>query len=817
MVSVRWRKILRDLSSNKSRTMLVVLSIAVGIFATGAIMGAREVLLREFEKDFARSAKASIEYTVADTDQAIVKRISARSDVIKAEGRRTLNMRMRLIDENSSSDANLSSAWESLELNAFPDYNMDIDVAEPLDVTSWPPKPGEIVIEAGALATVDVKAGDWIEVDTGTTTAKLRVVGLAHDVNAIPARFYRQVTGYVNMDTLALINEPEKFNVIAVSTDPSLGRSSTARIATDIRDNILSPAGIVVDRTSVPDPGFHFLGDIFKAVSVLLLIMAFMALALSVFLVITTVSAILIQQTRQLGIMKAIGGQKYQIARLYFGMVFCFGAMALIIGLPLGKIFGQQFIEYAAGVLNFRMTDYAFPAWVTVLLVVIGVVLPLFAAAVPIISGVKRPIVQAFNANALLPDFGEGRLDHFLSSIRWLPRPTALALRTTFTRKGRLAMTLITLVLASGVVMSVFSARASLLQTVDDVGSWWNYDAMIMLSLPAPQDNLIAEAEKIEGVRYAETWLDGRTIINRPDGTKNEAYFTVAYPANTQVLDFQYTLGGPLLPGEPGIIINTELYNDEPYLTPGTMANITVNGQEVSRRVVGVVTGSLMGPSMYMDRDDLSSLMGIPGSATRVVVKMDDALMGTTRFGKPDTSVDGQRASVQQEIADKLEKALDAKNYATSSTQTSIKQLDTTRGQLGILITFLIIMASALAAVGIIGLSGSMTLSVIESTREIGIMRSIGASHRSIFGIYITQGMVVGTLSWIFGAILSAPISWLLIQALIIALGMPLSYKFSWSGIGLWLLLVWLISIVGSVLPAWRASQVSIRDAISYE
>jgi putative ABC transport system permease protein len=203
---------------------------------------------------------------------------------------------------------------------------------------------------------------------------------------------------------------------------------------------------------------------------------------------------------------------------------------------------------------------------------------------------------------------------------------------------------------------------------------------------------------------------------------------------------------------------------------------------------------------------------------------MDRSLEGSLQGGlfgvgipRLDQSMEGVRAYNQQCIAQDLERAFDKKGYAVSETETALMQLDEARGQLGILITFLVIMASALAAVGVIGLSGSMTLSVIESTREIGIMRAIGASHRSVFSVYVTQGLVVGTLSWFLGAIISWPISWALMQALIGALGMTLAYKYSIAGVGICLVLVLAISALGSLLPAWRASQVSIRDAIAYE
>jgi len=824
MIAVRFRKILRDLTSNRSRTLLVVLSIAVGIFATGAILGARQVLLREFEADFADSLKASITFAVSGVDQSVVDKIAQQDEVIATRGQYLSYSRLRLAQSDGLADETLLSSWDALELHAFSQFDSQVNRIEPLTTTAWPPRKGDLLIETSAHAVFDYQIGDLVEVDTGTKVATFRVAGFVHDINAIPARFFRQVTAYTTMDSLELLGEPDVFNVIDIRVKPDLSRVEVSEVANDIKDTVLSPAGIRVISTSVPDPGSHFFGDIFRAVSVLLLGMALMALALSGFLVVTTVSAILIQHTRQLGIMKAIGGRRWQIAGLYFGLVFCFGLLALVIGLPAGILFGYFFVNYAADVLNFRVLDHTYQPSVMFLLVGIGLVLPLIAAAIPIISGVKRPIVDAFNANALLPNFGEGWIDRLLGRIRWLPRPTALALRATFTRKGRFAMTLITLLLASGVVMAVFTARTSLMQTVDDIGSWWQYDAQIRLSQPAPVSNIEAEASKIEGVRYVESWIDAFAVINRPDGTKNEQFFLTGFPADSQVANFQFTEGRLFASGEKGVILNNELAKEESYVVVGDYIDFEIAGQQITRPVIGIVTGSLQGPILYFERDDLAELMGIPANATRVFVQMDSALEGPLSGGflglgvqRLDQSMSGMRAYNQQRLANDLERAFDGKGYAVSDTETAMLQLDEARGQLSILTTFLIIMASALAAVGVIGLSGSMTLSVIESTREIGIMRSIGAGHLAIFGIYVMQGLVVGTISWFLGAIISVPISWALMQALMDALGMSLAYRYSFSGVVVCLVLVWIISALGSVLPAWRASQVSIRDAISYE
>jgi putative ABC transport system permease protein len=96
-------------------------------------------------------------------------------------------------------------------------------------------------------------------------------------------------------------------------------------------------------------------------------------------------------------------------------------------------------------------------------------------------------------------------------------------------------------------------------------------------------------------------------------------------------------------------------------------------------------------------------------------------------------------------------------------------------------------------------------------------MRAIGASHRSIYQVFVTEGIVIGLLSWAGGVIVSVPMSYGLVALLTAAIGVPLSFAFSWEAVGGWLVLVTAISAVASLLPAFNASQVSVRDAISYE
>jgi putative ABC transport system permease protein len=800
MIAPRWKKVARDLTAHRVRTALVVLSIAIGVFAIAVVMGGREILLREFDVDFAVSAPPSAEFMTSDFSAQLPQHIAERKDVRAAEGRRKVSV--RYTDKASAPDEP-TAGWDALQLSAVPEFDRSgVQRLVKEEYTSWPPRPGGLILEKSALQVGRFSVGETVTVEgPGGKRAELRIEGFAHDINQVPAQFQGSITGYISMDTLPLLGEPTELNQLSIVLDPTISRSAASRIAADIRDTDLASAGVRTFRLDVPEPGSHFLGDIFKAVSLLLLALGIMALALSAFLVVTTVQAIMAQQVRQVGIMKAVGGRRTQISRMYLALVGAYGLLAVAVGLPVGLITGAWFAHYAAGILNFRLTSDQPPGWVIAMVLVVGLLVPIVAAAFPVRRGTNLPVARALDAAGQSAAFGHGLVDRILGLIRGLPRPVALSLRNTFVRKGRLALTLTTLVLASAVIIGVMSVRTSILQTVDDMGAWWEYDARVFMAHPQPREPLEREARKVSGVTAVESWLDSQATLKRPDGSENQNLYIMGVPADTTFVHPDLIAGRWLSASdEKGIVVNADVLKEEPYLRLGDTRTFTVQGAEVNYKIVGVVAGQLMGQVLFVNRDALDAETGAGGAVTRLLVRGN-----------------GIDADGEVRMARELEARLDEASLPVSGSQTHEAQKQTVASELGILVTFLVIMAVILGAVGVIGLTGTMTINVLESTREIGIMRSIGASHRSIFGIYITEGVVVGIMAWGLGAVLSWPLSFWLVRALGMAMGLPLSYRFSYVGVGAWLVAVVIIASVASLLPAWRAAQVSIRDAIAYE
>jgi putative ABC transport system permease protein len=795
----RWHKVARDLTGHKLRTLLVVLSIAVGIFAVGVVMGGRGVLTREFDVDFVSSVAPSAIFGTSAFDESLVRRVTDRHDVVGAEARRDVAVRYTTDAVPSTSTA----GWSTLDVWALPNFSsVRVQKLTPDEVTSWPPGPGEIVLEKSALQVRPFSIGETITVETeDRDRAELRIVGFAHDINAVPTAFSDTVVGYTAMGTLDRLKVADKFNYLAISLDPALSQAAANRIAVDVRDRDMAAAGVTVRRLTVPKPGSHFLGDIFKAVSLLLLALGVLSLLLSGFLVVTTVSAIMAQQLKQIGIMKAVGGRAGQITQMYLAMVVIYGMLAVLVGVPLSLWAGRWFVSYAAGVLNFRIVDWTPPTYVIAIEIAVGLLVPVLAAILPIRRGARTSVVSAISATGISPDFGHGFIDRVLGLVRGLPRPVALSLRNTFLRKGRLALTLTTLILASAVVMAVLTVRASTLQTVDNIADFWTYDAQVFLSRPEQGADLEREARKIAGVTDAETRMEASGSMKRQDGTELQGIYAVGLDADSRFVNPTITAGRWLESGDShSIVVNADVIKDQPNLSVGDTVRLKMRGKEDDWKIVGVASGQMRGSIIFFEKSALDSAIDAGGGVTRLVVKTG-----------------GHSADAQQEAATALEKRLDKAGFAASGSETQSANKAAIANQLGILVTFLVIMAAILSAVGIIGLTGTMSINVLESTREIGVMRSIGASHASIFRIFITEGVVVALMAWGAGALLSFPLSVWLVRALGGAMALPLAYRFSWPGVGLWLVSVVVISVIASLLPAWNASRVSVRDAISYE
>jgi len=172
----------------------------------------------------------------------------------------------------------------------------------------------------------------------------------------------------------------------------------------------------------------------------------------------------------------------------------------------------------------------------------------------------------------------------------------------------------------------------------------------------------------------------------------------------------------------------------------------------------------------------------------------------------------------QSNISRELQSHLKKNKIDVIYLQTASEWFQQQKSQTDVLAYIMLMMAVLIAVVGGLGLTNTMSLNVLERTREIGVMRAIGATNINIQFIVVTEAIVIGLLSWVLGIVLSIPITYLLDYGVGIAIFQnPLTVTFSWTGSFVWLLGMLLITSLSSIAPASRASRLSVRETLAYE
>ena len=188
------------------------------------------------------------------------------------------------------------------------------------------------------------------------------------------------------------------------------------------------------------------------------------------------------------------------------------------------------------------------------------------------------------------------------------------------------------------------------------------------------------------------------------------------------------------------------------------------------------------------------------------------------RTGRVQIVAERHDAPYQVALAKTIKNHFDQLGIQVSSTDTISSIRDNVEYQFNIIVVLLLIMAVLLAVVGGLGLMGTMSINVLERTREIGVMRALGATDNAVLKIVMIEGLLIGGFSWMIGGLLSLPLSRMLSNLVGESfLDSPLSYIFSISGALLWLGLVLILAALASFLPAWNASRLTVQAVLAYE
>ncbi|HRK90937.1 MAG TPA: ABC transporter permease, partial [Anaerolineales bacterium] len=688
MISSRWKKVWADFWSNRGRTFLTIITIAVGAFAVGFNNNLGLYMNESMDGDYLSANPSEAEVYAYPLNDDLVKAAKEIPGVDTVEGYSSVGARIVRND----------GTYVQISFTAVEDPNdLTLNLLKPALGETSVPKYGdkETILDASAMS-LGYLPGDTIliELDNGKRR-ELKFTGYMHAVTGFPYNLAQQVNAYVTPDTLEWLGgNTENYGRLSISV---LEKQTDAEHVTEVAQavaDMLERAGSTVYFVSVYEPGHHFAYSITQGVFFVLAILGYLTVLLSGFLIVNTITALMTQHTRQIGIMKATGGSTFQIFGMYIVLIFGFGLGSLLVAVPLANMAAQTIGGGMAQWLNFFPAPYEGYTSTLVQQVIVAIVVPVLAAILPIYNSVRVTVREA------LSDYGLGgnakiKDESVNKNSVLIPRPIRISLRNTFRRKTRLGLTLFTLVLGGAVFIAVYNLWASFDKTIEDIQGYFLADINIAFDKGYRYDKVANIAMSIPGVESAEGWLEWTGTLERDSEDAGTQILFVAPPSTSILIDPIITSGRWLEPGdENAIVIGNHLLNIFPDLKVGDWLTIDIDGKKTDWLIVGTysITGNVSPPLLYVNYEYLSMLVGQPEMAysLRIVTSQHDS-------------------ATQRRINDQIQAAFEERGIQIQSTQLGADFIRDQKAQTDILVYFMLVMATLIAIVGGLGLMGTMS------------------------------------------------------------------------------------------------------------
>lgn len=795
----RNKKILYDFRSIPSRSILVILSIFVGLFAVGMIMTLWVCIPADLRQGYEESNPANIYFRLSSFDNSLIRSVKKWENVKDALGSSVATLRAY------DGDGKL----KKVTVQAVNDETWPVNHIDVLEGT-WPVRESEAAVENYKLQDLGSAVGQTLTLKTASgkevrlkVSASIRDQSLgAGDYSIV---FIEPIQIYVHEDDLRKLEMGSEWNQLRIVLKDGGTDETEIREWADVYAKRFEKAGFQVYSIALRRSDAHPTVDYADAIAGILLLVGVLVLFLSSSLTYNTLAAILSNQMRQIGAMKTVGATYAQIVLMYMRLILIYSLIALALAIPASMGAAELCRRFLGAQINFANIRSGI-VWESVALqAVLGLIVPQVAGAIPVSRGARVSIQKAMGG---MRDAGGGENDRLTRGLtRLFSRPTALSMRNTFRNKKRLLLTLFTLSLGGAIFIGSFNVNVAIDEHVAVIARYVQADLDVVTDRPYRLDRIQNVLASVPEIDYIEGWGFGTATYIYEDGSDGPSVSIFAPPDGSELITPNVKEGRWFEPGEKNAIALSERFSYAyPDMKPGDKITIEVSGtgDKTEWTITGFFTmaGKSGGFLAYMPLSSWQRISGAGNSLTKFQIVTKDRLDDTTR------------AILTKDV----ETLLDARGIKTTSIQRNDSFVaDAARG-LSIMSIFMMIMAVLVALVGCIGLTGTMSLNVMERTAEIGILRAIGASNRNVMRNVLTEGLLIGFMSWLLGSVLSVPIGIVLTNSLGNAIfGSDLAPGFTPVGYALWLGLSLILSVIASSAPAKSAVNLTIHEVLSVE
>jgi putative ABC transport system permease protein len=791
MVTSLLRKSITDLTRRRSRTFFAVATLAlavagIGLFATPALMN--RAMSAEVAADRLPDLTISIRPLVLD--QAQLAALAAVSDVRAVQPRSFFGGRVYVGARRAFAQVLGIPGFTSQQVNvvhvasgAVPGTGAvltDVQNAKQglLDVQAG--QSVRIIAADGAVRSLQV-SGEGRNLDGGQTVTSDGVIVL-----------------YATPATVASLSRTPGYNELFFTLADTGPAAVNATIAA-IRSTLAAVPGF----TGFSDlPQVRAAGDWpgkarYQEFSKFFYIITLLALLSALVLIANTMTTLVAEQTPEIGIMKAVGGRRRQIAAVYLKTAVLLGGLGTVAGIVLGVVLAYVLTSFLGSALFAAGVGFGIDWAIVLASALVGLLGPPLAALPAIRRAVRVPVREALQATGSAAG-GQDAGDRLLARVRFLPRPAQIGLRNVGRRRRRSLSTALVIALAVGTMLAALGMITAAANA--SRASWGDHGEDVSIT-PVGGRSLDARAAALiratPGVAAVEPFF--ATDI-KLDGQAARIW------AIQQATMFHYriTAGRWFTPAEAQARAHVAVIEQAIASTTGTRLGDTITVQTesgpASFRVIGISPQQQEnGIALFVPITTMHAVLtGMPADASDFWVQttsQDHAFIDRTTTRIEDTlttrGYDVNSAIVYVKLADEI---------------ASYRTLTTTLAVVGLLVV----------AIGMAGLANALTMSVLERTREIGILRSIGARARDIRRIFAAETLTLAAAGWLIGIPLGYLLDLFLIWMVKQVANVNLTLAFPPWNLALALAGTILLALLITLMPIRRAARLRPGAALRY-
>lgn len=783
-MNITLKKAVSDLCCYPGRSLLAVIALVIGLWGIGSILVSYAILKNDLRDNYLQTLPAHVVVVSNDFDRLDLAQFIQRADIETAEFRDLSIERIEVFP----------NVWVPLLLFGVENF-ASLNLAKFYAQTGKAvPGNGAMLMERNGQGITDLRVGSVARIAVGAANViEAPIVGMSFDPGQAPSTMDHLIYGYVDKNTYTNITEKPInqrliFRLNGVNSQQEV-QTFTQKILNDFKQQ-----GIPIKKINLPELNEH--PHQFQLNSLLFLQggIGLLALIMGVVLVSQLMGAMLAQQSRQIGILKAIGASRQQILRIYLLMVLALGVVSSVIAIPLIIVSGYGFALFVAKQLNFEILTTVLPVANYICLIAIGLLLPVVASLPALLKGTAQPVATALN------DYGVV-LEKTPLVIRTFSYLISLVVNNTLRRKMQLVVTLVTMALGVAIFSTGFNVRESLYLSLHELKDSMKFDVLLTLKASVTLEQALLPFKSLDNIADIQALSGGRGVIQTQQVDTTSETTIIALPHDTDLIQLEVLQGRWLqASNELEMVVNHKVLEtfDEPVI--GNYYSIAIDQQLVKIKLVGVVKQWAL-PVIYIDKTKYDNLVNPSHQVMNLMVTAKDSSLDQV-----------------VKLTQAIEQAIEQSMLSVASVTSQAEFLKIIYDHLNIILSLLTFLAFLVLLVSALGMAATMSINIMERTREIGILRAIGATPQKIYRLFISEGMVIGVTSLLLGLLLAWPVSIVMADFFgNLILEYPLNYAFSRSGLMITVVVTLVFAWLASRLPATKAVRLSTREALAYE